>query len=422
MNRRMFLRSAAATLWLPFLPSALPRGARAAGVTEPRRALWYFLPNGFVTEYVDPTQSGPNYDLRMALQPVLPLQSRISVVSGLENKAAQGVPAHEECLATMLGDDYVTLGQEDGGVTVDQHAAKAIGTQTPFGSLQLGVGDLTGITDLRTVSYASPTTPLSPITDPKTVFSRMFAGTDPELTEQEIASRAALRRSVLDRMLDRSNALSKRLNAEDLSKLDQYMTGVRDLELQLDLLDSIQCPTPEEPAANPPLPQAITAMIDLMVVAAQCDFTRIMCLTTGASGIDVDYSFLGLQNSSHVLSHGWATSEQQAQELQTLYNYHVAQFTDLCTKLAAVQTSNGDLLSNTMVHFITEFGESNRHEADPITYLVGGGEAGGIVQGHHRRFPGASHANLWVNTLDFLGVDPDGWGTTWNGPLDLFSA
>jgi Protein of unknown function (DUF1552) len=421
MNRRMFMRGTGATLWLPFLPSALPRGARAAVPVEPRRALWYFLPNGFITDFVDPLALGENYDLKYAVQPLATLQSRVSIISGMDNRAAENYAAHEECLPTMLGDDYVTLFQEDGGTTVDQHAAKAIGSATPFGSLQLAAVDLGGSTVLLTVSYSSPTTPLSPIDDPRTAFNRMFAGTDPELTEEEIATRATLRRSVLDRMLERSNALAKKLNPEDLQKLDQFSTGVRELELQIDLLESIECPVPTEPNANPGLAESIAAMVDLMVVALQCDYTRILCLTTGASGVEVSYDFLGLTKTSHALSHGWASSDADAQELKTLYNYHVGQYTDLATKLAAIQTSDGDLLSHTMAHFVSEFGESNRHEAWPVTYLTAGGEAGGIVQGRHRRFTGVPHSNLWINTLDFLGVDPTGWGTTWTGPLDLYT-
>src|SRR5687768_4916220 len=86
MDRRMFLRGGAATLWLPFLPSAMPRSAWAAASAAPRRTLYWFMPNGFYPRYVTPLATGEGYDLPFALEGLAGIQDRVSVLSGLEFK------------------------------------------------------------------------------------------------------------------------------------------------------------------------------------------------------------------------------------------------------------------------------------------------------------------------------------------------
>jgi Protein of unknown function (DUF1552) len=435
MDRRMFIRTAGATLWLPFLPSALPREARALASTTPRRAVWWFIPNGFMDQLVAPTIVGENYDLRYALEPIAPLQSRISVLSNLYNRAAQDYPFHEEAMGTLLGDNYIdniSSGDLDGGTTVDQHAANAIGGETPFGSLQLGTDETyisagsASNTDIyyRTLSFSAPSIPLASLGDPKTVFDRMFAGSDPELTQAEIDARRELRKSLLDSVLARTSSLEQRLNHEDKLKLDQFTSGVRDLEVQIDALADLVCPTPEEPGTGLGYQAKVEAMTDLMVVALQCDFTRLITFMAGASTATTVYSFLqGVSQDHHSLSHNWAFDQDAETQLKSVYNYQVARFVDLATKLSQIDTGDGgDMLSSTMCYFVSEFGESNVHAAYPITYLLAGGEAGGVVQGKHRRFAANTpHSNAWISTLDHLGVDPTGWGTTHTGPLDLTS-
>ncbi|MEQ1566543.1 MAG: DUF1552 domain-containing protein [Myxococcota bacterium] len=429
MNRRMFVRNAATTLWLPFLPSLAPRAAWATAPVTPRRSLWWFVPNGLVTDYVTPTTEGAGYALPYALEPLAAIQSRVSVISGLSNRADESSGLHEECMGTLLGDNHIDNtfnGTLDGGTSVDQHMAKSLGSVTPFGSLQLSLDEpyiAAGGSNIdvlyRTLSFASPTTPIAPLGDPRTVFDRMFAGVDTSLTEVEIEARRNLRKSLLDSVLDRTNALSAKASAVDKQKLDQYITGVREVEQRIDQLAEVVCPTPDEPSANPGYQERMFAMIDLMVVALQCDYTRVITFMAGASTCLTVYDFLGIGADHHTLSHNWAFDTGAAQDLKTVYNYQVARFADLCAKLAAIPTDEGDLLSATTASVVTEFGESNFHQADPVTYLFAGGEDSGIVQGKHRRFTNAPHSNLWINTLNHMNVDATGYGTTWTGPFDL---
>jgi hypothetical protein len=59
----MFLRSAASTLWLPLLPSVLPRSAWAAPPSDPRRLVYIHAPNGMLVDDATPTTIGPDYQM-----------------------------------------------------------------------------------------------------------------------------------------------------------------------------------------------------------------------------------------------------------------------------------------------------------------------------------------------------------------------
>jgi hypothetical protein len=176
-------------------------------------------------------------------------------VSGIENIASSygATRTHEGCMVGMLSDH--TLESRSGGVedtsssdasiTVDQFAADRLGPVTPFPSMQLGTpATCANCTPyFVTLSWGEGSTPMAPLNDAKTVFDRMFAGYDPTLTEADIARRTTLRKSVLDGVLDRANALHTKLNWQDQAKLDQYLTGVRDLETRIDALAGVECAT-----------------------------------------------------------------------------------------------------------------------------------------------------------------------------------
>jgi hypothetical protein len=430
VNRRMFLGGSAATLWLPFLPSALPRSAWAAPVpVAPRRLIYWFVPNGMLAENFTPLATGANYDLPFAIEPILPIQNRVSVISGIENKPTIGgsIGTHEECMVGLLSDTNLGNpgGPIDGGITVDQFAAQKMGTVTPFPSMQLGMdepwiesgGNFN--TYYTTLSWANGNTPLAQLTDPKTVFDRMFAGSDPALTQEDIDRRNGLRKSLLDSLADRTAALNARLSTVDRLKLDQFTTGVRELETRIDALAALECPQPLEPGVNPGFVEGMELMTDLMVTAFQCDYTRLFTFMTGASTSLTVYDFLEITTDHHTLSHNQAADETAKQQLITIMNWQSSMWTALCEKLAAVPEEGGDLLSSTMVNMISEFGESNAHKAEPIVILVAGGESAGILQGQHRVYGQAPHSNLWWSELEFMGVDPTGFGENATRAFDL---
>src|SRR5213079_420486 len=88
------------------------------------------------------------------------------------------------------------------GVSADQIAARTIGNQTRFPSLELGLEDtrMVGLCDAKyscaytsSISWRTPTTPLPPLTNPRHVFERLFGNVDTSLSAAAAARRARYR-------------------------------------------------------------------------------------------------------------------------------------------------------------------------------------------------------------------------------------
>src|SRR5690606_11566211 len=125
------------------------------------------------------------------------------------------------------------------GISVDQVAAEEVGHLTRFPSLQLGIdgGGGTGDCDsgyscayARNISWSGPSTPLAKVTEPRAVYDRIFAGFDAAISQAEAEKRRLFRRSVLDVVRADLSALQTSVGARDRQKLDEYATGIRELE------------------------------------------------------------------------------------------------------------------------------------------------------------------------------------------------
>lgn len=425
-NRRMVLRSAGATLFLPFLPSALPRSAWAAASPAPIRLVVCVMPNGIFTPEWQPTATGPDYDLKGILLPMASLQSRFSVLSGTQNKSEEAVLAnHDQAMGSLLTDTPIESigGAPENGISFDQVAADAFGANTPFRSMQLGVENTSGFNGYNdNVSWGNGDTPYEPILDPRTAFTRMF-GASEGMSEEEIAARKSARMSILDRVIDRTAALKPKLSTGDSLKLDQYETGVRELELQIERLEEIQCQAPVEPSSNPGFAEATQIMYDLMHKAFECDLTRYITFMQGPSASYQTYSHIGLTTDDHTLSHGAWYSDTQRVDRVAMQAWQMEVFTAFMQKLADTTDFDGnDLLSNTICMFTGEFGDANSHVAYDtygVPMGIGGGENAGILQGQHRAIGHQSHANVLLGILQLLGVDQPTFGTHSTTPVDL---
>ncbi|MEM6730421.1 MAG: DUF1552 domain-containing protein, partial [Myxococcota bacterium] len=65
------------------------------------------------------------------------------------------------------------------------------------------------------------------------IYNGMFAGFDPEVTEQEATARLRLKKSVLDSVLPEVRSLEDRLGSGDKQTLESYFTNIRTLERRL---------------------------------------------------------------------------------------------------------------------------------------------------------------------------------------------
>ena len=421
-RRRAFLGGSAAVIGLPFLESLLSRGARAQSEPAPRRLIYYFVPNGIHMPAFRPASTGTEFSMPPMLAPLTDLRADFNVVTGLENRNAiptgggdhaAGTAAFITCAKANKSETDIHL-----GISTDQIAANAIGAGTRLPSLQLGIdgGADSGNCDTgyscayaRNISWAGPSTPLPKITSPRQAFELLFAGWDPQATQIERDKRQSYDTSVLDVVSAEAQALTTQLGRDDSAKLGEYLTGVRELERRITTTTELACAPGEPPASDMDFLGRMDAMTDLMVLAFQCDATRVLSFMLGNAGSSRTYSFLGINQGHHFTSHHLNNPAMQA-DLQTIGTWEVAQLAELMVRLKRTPDGPGgesNLLYNSTIFWSSSVSDGNRHNHDDMPILVAGHGGGALRPGQHIAYPTGDRqrvSNLLVSTLATVGV------------------
>ena len=435
-SRRLVLGGAGAALALPLLRSLLPKSARAGGLERPKRLLAYYVPCGIHMAGWTPTATGAGYAVPPILAPLADadLINDVLVLSGISNDPAQsdGPGDHASGTGSFLTAAHVrkTDGADiQNGISMDQVAANQLAGQTRFASVQLGThgGSNAGGCDsgyscayTRNISWAGPTSPLPKTVNPQAAFDLLFAGFDPgeTLEEREIRQRRKL--SVIDSVLADVNSLSPQLGASDNEKLDEYLSGVRDIENRLQEPPGPVCELGDRPASDPSFPDKARLMADVIVLAFQCDLTRVASFMLANAGSGQAYSFIGVSGAHHQLSHHQGVQEN-LDALQAINTWEVEQLAYLLGKMKATDDGLGDgsnMLDNSLVFFSSEIEDGNSHSHRNLPVLVAGGGGGAFSPGRHVVYEGRPPmANLFIAMLQAIGVDVDTFGDDGTGPL-----
>ena len=438
LSRRHILGGGAAAIALPFLDAMQPRLARADQAADiPRRMLFYFVPNGVHMPAWFPTMSGEQLSLSPILAPGLAgLEEKLLVIRGLANRPAIVPVAGDHARGTGSFLTCRTVNKSEGdaiynGISVDQVVAPHLCGGALFPSLQLGIdgGGSVGACDsgyscayIRNISWAGPTTPLGKIVSPQVLFDRIFAGYDPELDAAARARRRAYRTSVLDYALDDATSLRGRLGVRDRLKLDEYLTGVRDLEQRIADADAeLGCAAPDRPPNDVTYVEHVALNTDLMALAFTCDLSRVTSFMLGNGSSYRGFSFLGVGGAHHELSHHGGDVEKQA-GLQTINTWEVEQLGNLLRALDSVVEADGStLLDNTLVYFSSEIADGDSHQHDDLPVLLAGGLQGAVRTG---RFLDLGEerplADLYLSMIRAAGGDDASFGADSTGvPLEL---
>ncbi len=426
LSRRRLLRGAGAGVALPFLDAMVPTGAHARssrGGKPPTRMAFVYVPNGVHMPDWRPATVGTQFTLPAILDPLKPVRNDVLVMTGLAQDNARplldGPGDHARALACFL--TGVHPFKTDGanikvGPSVDQVAAAKLGHLTRLPSLELGCdrGAQSGSCDSgyscaysSNLSWKTESLPMAKETNPALVFDRMFGdGVDPRRDRQKL--------SILDFVREDLQTLQTKLGASDQRKMDQYLTGVRELEgriARFGTLPPLQAPPFARPDGPPQDPQEhIRLMCDLIVVAFESDVTRIATLLVANAGSTRSYPFLDVPEGHHELSHHGRSPEKQA-KLAKINRFHVTQLAYLLQKMKAIHEGDGTLLDHSMVAYGSGISDGDRHNHDDLPILVAGKGSGTISPGRHvRHDKKAPLNNLWLSLLDRMGAPTDALG------------
>ena len=436
LSRRAFLGGAGASIALPYLEAMVPAGTRSAYADHhvPKRALFYYVPNGIHMPDWTPATAGADFELTSSLTPLASYRDQLLVLTGIANYPAfpDGPGDHAAGTGSFLTATHVykTEGADiRNAISVDQVMANALGEHTVLPSLQVGAegGVSVGGCDSgyscaysRNISWAGPATPMPKISRPQILFDRLFAGTDPTLTAEEQEARRRRRGSVLDYALSEANSLRGSLGGSDQAKLDEYMTGIRELEVRIESSDDVrECLAPDIPIGGIDAEETIQLLTDLLVLAFQCDMTRFTTFMLGNAGSGRTFPFLGISDGHHDISHHQRLEENYAR-LSIINEWEVRQLAYLLDRLSAVEEPDGSsLLSNTMVFFSSEIEDGNSHNHRNLPILMAGGLQGEIETGRHIVYDDEPPiADLFISMLHKFGIEAETFGDDGTGPID----
>lgn len=423
LSRRAALRGLGAAVALPFL-EAMTRPARAQSSppdgNTPKRLVFFYVPCGIDMRTFLPATTGRDFVLSPMLEPLANVRDHVTILSGLKNTAAKdlgdGGGDHARGTGAFLTAVHPLKSetQLQNGVSVDQVAATALRGRTRLPSLELGceTGSGVGACDIgyscaytHNISWASPTVPMPKEVNPRAVFDRLFAGADAGLTAEQVAQRRRRRSSILDFVREDTRALQTKLGGNDKRKLDEYLTGIRDLEQRIENVQPSTCAFPDRPqGADTDVETYVKQMLDLTALAMQCDLTRVATFMLGNGGSNRSYGFLGHPGGHHEYSHH-QDDPDKLQALADIGRWEISMVGHLLEKLNAIEEGEGTALDNSLLFFSSEIEDGNSHSHDELPVLLAGKGGGLIDAGQHVRVENAEVGDVFLTMLKSIGVE-----------------
>jgi hypothetical protein len=428
LSRRAFIRSSVgATLALPLLDGMVPALSASTDRAPVRRLGVVYVPNGIEMNRWVPATTGAAFELPPILQPLAPFRDRLLVVSGLDGAKSKG--SHSGAASRFLTGFGGT--SSPGGVlastSIDQIVAKELAGHTQLASLELSLDgrDEAGSCDANpcgmsnTISWHSPTIPVPMENDPRVVFERLFGDIGSTGSAARLA-RFKRDRSILDSVTEAASALGRRLGPGDRVRLDEYLSGVRDIESRIQKAEeqnAKELPVVTQPAGVPAsFEEYAKVMFDLQVLAYQCDLTRVITFMIGREFSGRSYPEIGVSDSHHPLSHHQYDPEKMAL-MARLNAYHVTLFAYYLDRLRATKEGDGTLLDHIVLIYGAGMSDSNSHDPRNLPILLLGG-SGLIKGGRHVKYAADPAANLLVSIVHKLGIDVERVGTS-QGALNI---
>jgi len=430
LSRRIVLKGVGAAMALPWLESMNVWGSDESSSSSssspseiPKRFAVQFMACGVNYKHWWAKGEGGEMELGPSLEPMTPHRSKMNIVNGLFNQSAVGVGIHPGQTGNILSGASLKKGAElRGGISIDQRIANAVGTQTAQPSIVLGCEQpTTGYHETNFsmaysshISWQDATSPVPMEVYPSLAFDSLFNNRGNRRNQ-----------SVLDRVSEHATDLSRRVSSADKTKLDEYMTSVREVEKRIERArDDEQTagqraadhgkPIAMMPRPDNGLPEDIREhmrlMCDLVAIAFQTDKTRVASLLMCRDISGLLYPFLNVRSAHHGASHS-----DTDDEYLRITQYYVSQFAYLISKLDAMPEGDGTVLDNSCLMFINNMWSGNQHDSSKVPLILAGGLQGQMPTGRVLDFGGRADedrklCSLYLSIMNKMGIDDTHFG------------
>jgi hypothetical protein len=415
MDRRLFLRSAVATIALPSLEAY----AAETPKPDPKTARNFVAIGAYLGWHQNaffPKEIGAAYTMPRTLEPIAAHRDQFTIFSGLDHRAPNG---HEAWINFLSG-------KSPGSYSLDQQIADKIGGRSRFASIELATGVGEGA---KTMSFTKQGVGLPTIMRPSVLYKQLFISkADRERAGYLLKSG----KSSLDSVLEDAKRFQASLPQRDREKLDEYFDSLRAMEKRMDRqLATLDEPVPETdyrlPAYDPITPnlqmEAGSIMYDLMVLALDSGSTRVLSLFL--DGLGQVFAIEGeiLKAGYHALSHH-GNDPEMIDDLVAIERAHIECFAGFLRQLSEKKNPEGKtLLDDTVILLGTGMGDASRHSNANLPTLVAGG---GLKHGQHlaidAKKPDAPLlGDLYLTLMERLGIEQETFSNASRNLNQLFS-
>src|SRR6185295_1956285 len=367
--------------------------------------------------------SGADMKLSQSLSPLEPLKKKINVINGLFNKHSTGQGIHPAQTGSLLTGAPITRGPVvHSGISVDQMIASRIGQDTLQPSIVLACEQpMTGYHETNFslaysshISWQSAESPVPNEVYPALAFDTLFE------------NRGSLRNlSILDRVRDAAQTLSRQVSSTDQQKLDEYLTSVREVETRIEGMRKNQAKAEdlaklknrpvlsmERPANGLPedFRDHTRLMCDIIALAFQTDKTRVASLLLARDLSALYYPFLDVKDGHHAASH-----DNLSAGYERIARFHLSQLAYLATKLDAMPEGDGTVLDHSCLMFLSNLWAGRKHDNTKLPLVLAGGLGGTLQTGRTLDYVNAGDENrkmssLYLSLMDRMGVKLESFG------------
>src|SRR6202142_2497717 len=423
LSRRAVLRGAGCTVALPFLESLHALADVPPPSAFPPRFGIVFLGCGVNEDYWSAEGDGADMKLSKTLTPLEPLKQKINVIDGLYVKALTGQGIHPAQTGSLLSGAHISKGAIiPSGISVDQMIANRVGEDTPQSSIVLACEQpMTGYHETNFsmaysshISWQSPDSPVPVEVYPSLAWDNLFDNRG-----------SLLNLSILDRVKDRAQDLTKKISSTDKTKLDEYLTSVREVEKRVEGMrknkdnaddaakaKNTVAATMDRPANGLPedLREHARLMCDIIAIAFQTNKTRVASLLISRDLSAMYYPFLDVKDGHHSASHN-----NDSDDYERISRFHVEQYAYLASKLDSMKEGNGTVLDNSCLMFLSNMWIGRKVHNFRLPLVLAGGLGGTLQTGRTLNYLKDSEekrrmCSLYLSLMDRFGIKLEQFG------------
>jgi hypothetical protein len=428
ISRRTLIRGAAgAALALPFLE--LTAGtARAQTAATPKRLVIYFNGEGNLIDQWKPSvASGAALPAQLPpmLKAISSYKSKLNLLYPVDNLVAEMMPGngHNKAGRSLLSCNVFTGGETSAaaGPSIDQYIKQKLSLK----SLELQVGD-PAVGEYQML-FSGAGQAVTGEANPQKVYDRLFknlpadgaAPSTPAAPVLTASERLALKRKdTMSLVRESFTSLRAQLGREDRARLDAHATRIQELEAEVVKTSNpntppiagagLKCSKPVLPAADSHPTRNKAQMLNAAMALA-CDQAQVVTIQDTLYDTQ-PFSWLGLTMPQrwHLCVHD--RTPQAA--LEAGFAWYATAFKDLLDAMSSIDEGNGTLLDNSLVVWITEFGDGANHDTRGIPVVWAGGLGGALRTDRFFDFGAgkASTNQMFVSIMNLMGINENSFG------------